>query len=178
MNLRLVGTAICVAILVEACLTLAANSQESAGTATVRIQVRDPGNDRIAGAQVSIAPLAAGTDSTQTADATGTLTVQLPPGSYVLTAAFPGFRKTTKHINVQRGTEQTIEIVLEVGTSSGPIVVETIPTQRAPAGELVVPVHVVVPNPKLLGCSPATCSQLWLDTDAAPDAKYLQADQD
>jgi hypothetical protein len=33
-------------------------------------------------------------------------------------------------------------------------------------------VHVVLPNPKLLGCSPGACSQLWMESDAAPDAKY------
>ena len=31
---------------------------------------------------------------------------------------------------------------------------------------------VVLPNPKLLGCQSATCSQLWLDADASPGAKY------
>jgi hypothetical protein len=33
-------------------------------------------------------------------------------------------------------------------------------------------VHVVLPNPKLLGCESVTCSQLWLNNDAVPDAKY------
>lgn len=33
-------------------------------------------------------------------------------------------------------------------------------------------VHVVLPNPKLLGCESLTCSQLWLNNDAVPDAKY------
>lgn len=34
------------------------------------------------------------------------------------------------------------------------------------------PAVVVLPNPKLLGCQSATCSQLWLGADAAPGAKY------
>ena len=33
-------------------------------------------------------------------------------------------------------------------------------------------VHIVLPNPKLLGCASVTCSQLWLNNDAVPDAKY------
>ena len=33
-------------------------------------------------------------------------------------------------------------------------------------------IHVVLLNPKLLGCESVTCSQLWLNSDAVPDAKY------
>jgi hypothetical protein len=33
-------------------------------------------------------------------------------------------------------------------------------------------VQVVLPNPKLLGCQSAACSQLWLTNDPVPDAKY------
>jgi hypothetical protein len=33
-------------------------------------------------------------------------------------------------------------------------------------------VHVVLPNPKLLGCQSVACSQLWLINDPVPDAKY------
>ena len=33
-------------------------------------------------------------------------------------------------------------------------------------------VHVVLPNPKLLGCQSMACSQLWLINDPVPDAKY------
>ena len=33
-------------------------------------------------------------------------------------------------------------------------------------------VHVVLPNPKLLGCESVACSQLWLINDPVPDAKY------
>jgi hypothetical protein len=33
-------------------------------------------------------------------------------------------------------------------------------------------VHVVLPNPKLLGCSSVTCVQLWLINGPVPDAKY------
>jgi hypothetical protein len=33
-------------------------------------------------------------------------------------------------------------------------------------------IHIVLPNPKLLGCESVTCSQLWLNNDAVPGAKY------
>jgi hypothetical protein len=33
-------------------------------------------------------------------------------------------------------------------------------------------VHVVLPNPELLGCQSGACSQIWLTNDPAPDAKY------
>ena len=33
-------------------------------------------------------------------------------------------------------------------------------------------IHVVLPNPKLMGCESVTCSQLWLNEDGVPDAKY------
>ena len=33
-------------------------------------------------------------------------------------------------------------------------------------------VHVVLPNPKLLGCGSLACTQLWLINDPVPDAKY------
>ena len=33
-------------------------------------------------------------------------------------------------------------------------------------------VHIVLPNPKLLGCEFVNCSQLWLSNDAVPNAKY------
>lgn len=33
-------------------------------------------------------------------------------------------------------------------------------------------IHVVLPNPKLMGCESATCSQLWLNDDGVPAAKY------
>lgn len=33
-------------------------------------------------------------------------------------------------------------------------------------------IHVVLPNPKLMGCESVICSQLWLNNDGLPDAKY------
>ena len=33
-------------------------------------------------------------------------------------------------------------------------------------------VHVVLPNPKLLGCQSVACSQLWLINNPVPNAKY------
>jgi hypothetical protein len=33
-------------------------------------------------------------------------------------------------------------------------------------------VHVVLPNPKLLGCGSLACAQLWLINEPVPDAKY------
>jgi Carboxypeptidase regulatory-like domain len=120
MNRRLAQAAICIALVVEACPAIAADPQQSAGTTTVRIQVEDPGNGHVAGAQILIAPLPAGMDPTQTADENGILSVQLPPGSYDVTAASPGFHKTAKHIDVQTGSDMKIEIVLQVGAYSGP----------------------------------------------------------
>jgi len=136
MNLRVAHAAICIALVVEARPAVVASSHESAGTATVTIEVQDPGNGRVPGAQISVAPLPAGIDSTQTADNTGTLSMQLPPGSYDVTAAFPGFRKTTKHIEVQTGSDQKIEIVLPVGMS-GHVTVESWPA--SPPGEVLAP---------------------------------------
>jgi hypothetical protein len=136
MDLRFALAAVSIALVVEARPVVAANSQESAGTAIVTIEVQDPANGRIPGAQISIAPLPAGMDSTQTADTTGTLSVELPPGGYDVTAAFPGFRKTTEHIDVQTDGNQKIEIVLPVGTSSH-VTVESLPA--APPGEVLAP---------------------------------------
>jgi carboxypeptidase family protein len=136
MNLRLAHAAICVAMVLGACPAVVANPQESARTTAVRIQVQDPGSGRIPGAQISIAPLPAGMDPTQTADQTGTLSLQLPPGSYDVTAAFRGFRKTTKHIDVQQGLDQTIEVVLAVAESGPTVIVESSP--GVPPDEVLV----------------------------------------
>jgi hypothetical protein len=126
MNLCLVRAAFCVAILVEVCPALTANPQDSGGAAPVVIEVQDPGGNRIPGAQVTIAPLPVGLAATLTADEKGTLSVQLPWGSYDVNVTFLGFRKETRHIDVQQATEQTIPITLEVATFGGPasVVVE------------------------------------------------------
>jgi carboxypeptidase family protein len=104
------------------------------------VEVQDPGGGRIPGAQITIVPAPPGTAWTQTADQTGTLAVPLSPGSYEVTAAFPGFRAATERIEVERDRKQPVELTLPVGGSSGPETVATEqPTERAPLGELTAP---------------------------------------
>ena len=141
MSLGLVRVAVCVAVLIAVCPALTANSQDSGGTASIKILIQDRTGGRVPGAQIRIVLPPFGLVATQTTDSSGTVSVQLSPGAYDVNVTSPGFRETTKHLEVQQGTEQTIEIVLEVG-SSGPgrvYVVESLLTEREPAGDLIIP---------------------------------------
>jgi hypothetical protein len=140
MNLCLARVVICAAILIEACPALTANPQDSRGTASIKIRVEDATGGRVPGAQIKIVLPPFGLVATQTTDSTGTVSVHLSPGRYDVNVTSPGFRKATRHMDVQQGMEQTIEIVLDVGGSFDPVVTEQLlTTERAPAGDLIIP---------------------------------------
>ncbi len=93
------------------CLCLAQNS------AVITIEVKDQGQAAIAGAQINVAatsPEQAATEALQT-DQSGTVSLDLPTGTYDLSVKMAGFRSVTKRLVIANTDSQTIAIVLQVG---------------------------------------------------------------
>ena len=100
------------------------------GTSTLQGTARDTSGAAIAGVVVSATNTETNAVRKTVADETGAfLFPAMTPGSYLLEAEKPGFRKTTQRVTIQVSTPLTIEFKLEVGQ-----VTETINvTAEAPA---------------------------------------------
>jgi hypothetical protein len=89
-----------------------------AAAATLQGRVLDPQRQAVAGAQVRVQDQANDRSRETTTDATGSFTLaELPPGSYALTAAAPGFAvHTRKGIALAIGQTYRLDVGLEMGT--------------------------------------------------------------
>jgi len=86
-------------------------------SAVITIEVKDPGEAAIAGAQISVVAISeksAATKVLQT-DNSGTLSLNLPFGTYDVSVKMNAFRPVNKQIVVSNTSSQTIPIVLQVG---------------------------------------------------------------
>jgi len=95
------------------------SAQKPAESASVAVHVTDATGGVIPNATVQIQPLAELLDKNLRTDGSGNLSFQVPLGSYDLTVKATGFRAGTKHIEVQDGIHQTINVTLEVGVGGG-----------------------------------------------------------
>jgi len=90
------------------------------GTTSLRGTVTDPSAAAVSGAKVTLANPERGFTRMATTNATGNYEfLQLQPGGYELTVEMSGFRKAQeKHIQLLVDTPATINLKLEVGTTS------------------------------------------------------------
>ncbi|HEY6126952.1 MAG TPA: carboxypeptidase regulatory-like domain-containing protein [Candidatus Acidoferrum sp.] len=81
--------------------------------------VTDPSGAAIAGANLALKSSATGESFNATTSATGAYQYSLlKPGEYTLTISKDGFNTSTRKINVQLGQNSTVNLTLEVGTTS------------------------------------------------------------
>jgi Carboxypeptidase regulatory-like domain len=94
------------------------------------VRVSDTSGAYIPDANVLFAPLAADSSATPGSasfktDHKGTVTAQLKPGTYTVSASAPGF-KETRYQQVRLDKSLSLAITLQVATYSGPIIVNPV----------------------------------------------------
>lgn len=101
-------------------LALPLGSSAQVITADLVGTVRDRSGSVVPGVQITATSEATGMSRTAVTDGSGNyLITQLQPGSYVLAAEFPGFRRTVQSgVELQVNQRAQIDIVLEVGEVS------------------------------------------------------------
>ncbi|MGB8010130.1 MAG: M28 family peptidase [Terriglobales bacterium] len=121
------STLLLVATLIAICPLLLA--QQTKSTASVTIVVTDPTGAVIPHAQIKLSPEPTAASTWETGG-DGRLSVDLPPGSYQLSASSPHFLTETKHLKVQEGDDQPVFVklrwdgvgtVVEMGHPNGPL---------------------------------------------------------
>lgn len=90
----------------------------------VVLTVKEPGGMAIPKAQVQIDPLPQNTEKSLITDADGKLHLTMPPGDYNVVITFPGFKRATEHLELQRGIRRELVVVLQIAdTCSGGCIV-------------------------------------------------------
>jgi hypothetical protein len=94
----------------------------------VMIQVKDQSGAAVAKAEVRVAPVAEKAPEKMETNDKGELALQLMPGRHALIVSEAGFANFAAQIEVKEGGEaQIVPVVLKIGQSGGPVVVEDTP---------------------------------------------------
>src|SRR5271170_1090104 len=112
MSCRLAGVVLSLGLLFLFASTLSA--QKSADSSSIVVHLTDSSGADIPNATVQIQPARIAPGKNVTTDWSGKLSVDLSPGGYDLTFRSLGFHTETRHIEVQEGTRQILDIVLRV----------------------------------------------------------------
>ncbi len=88
------------------------SAQDSDKPATITIEVKDVTGAFVSNARVQIVPPPNDIGKSLPADQQGRLEIQLPPGTYEVIVASPGFDKSKKRVEVQNTTPQLISFLL------------------------------------------------------------------
>jgi hypothetical protein len=91
------------------------SAQNTGKTAQLGIVVTDKTNAYVAGAQLKICPHAAVLPKSPQTYQSGTLRLNLIPGSYDLFVASPPFKPWYRQIDLREGSNETVTAVLEYG---------------------------------------------------------------
>ena len=121
------------AVLALACLFSAGMQAQNISTAQLNGSVHDQTGAAIPNASITIANAANGSSRTATSDGQGNFQIlQLPPGTYTVTATAPGFNTyVSKNVVLTTGEQAQLPISLAVGStqivtvSSGADIIET-----------------------------------------------------
>lgn len=90
----------------------------------VLLTVKEPGGMVIPKAQVQIDPLPQNTEKSLITDEDGKVHLTIPPGDYNVVIMFPGFKRATEHLELQRGGRRELVVVLQIAdTCSGGCIV-------------------------------------------------------
>ena len=111
---------------------------------TITVQVRDPSGLPISGATVSLALPSGHQTTTGHTHAAGSVTFNVPGGSYLLSVTAPGFAPHQRELTLPTGETAELAIELQLGsvateievlaTSPAQIAIEEIPTGRLQSG--------------------------------------------
>jgi len=116
------------------CALAASQGQADAKTGSLEIDVVDPSGAAIARAEIQIQLRPQGPVQKFSADQSGKLSVDLQPGGYDVLVSSPGFRQEAREVTLEEASRQELSVTLEVGSYSGPRVIETTP---GPLPELI-----------------------------------------
>jgi hypothetical protein len=153
-------------------------------------RITDPAGAAIPGAAVKLRPIAGTADRNSTSDPKGQFNVAgLEPGRYELQVAAPGFRQTTKQVDIQPNQMARADSTLSIGSVSESVVVtaETAqvrtsgsakdqsavqplatrkPIQAQPAGIMVPTTGIALPSKLPVGTT-VVSGKLMIKTDSA-----------
>lgn len=132
---RIVAVVFCFAI---ALVTAHAQSNY----AVVRGSILDPQHRPIAGAHIVITASGTGAAREVVSNATGLYEIAgLQPGAYKLAVDSPGFKQSTRAIDLEVGQQATLDLHLQIGSDTQTVTVATsgelLKTQDASVGEVV-----------------------------------------
>jgi iron complex outermembrane recepter protein len=108
--------------------------------------VRDATNAGIPGATVAATSPSTRDDRTATTSADGRYSLALPPGTYTVTIALPGFRRTTQSVDITAGGSRQLDTMLEAALTEEVTVTATKRVQTL----LDVPFSVAAPTERIL----------------------------
>jgi Carboxypeptidase regulatory-like domain len=100
--------------------SLAFPARQDSERSDVVLTVKEPGGMPIPKAQVQIVPLPPNTKKSLMTDADGKLHLTMPPGDYDLVVTFPGFKRATEHLELQRRVSRAVDVVLQIGDMCPP----------------------------------------------------------
>jgi hypothetical protein len=111
--------------------SLASGQQNDEMPVPVSIRVVDPAKCPVPGARVTIVGSSQSLKLSQVTNSSGLLPVVLRPDSYDITVTGRGFAKTVAHLQLQKNSSPSFEIKMWVGSSSGPEVTASGPSDKA-----------------------------------------------
>lgn len=121
MQCRLIPLLFCLLLLAPNLSAQASQAERTPATGSITLTVTDVTGGIVPNAEVEIDPSPKSLPNLKTNEG-GMLSLDLPPGMYVLTVKSPGFHTETKHVHVDAGSRETISIALSPGFYSGPAV--------------------------------------------------------
>jgi Carboxypeptidase regulatory-like domain len=87
-------------------------------------RITEPLGALVAGARITIVGRSSHTTVVKTSNAKGEYAADLDPDTYDVTVAAPGFKPTTRHTGVVRGSRSYMDFVLYPGPTGNPIVIQ------------------------------------------------------
>ena len=122
---------VCLAALLSALFSAAVAFGQNA---SVSGTVTDPSGAQVAGASITAANNDTGVVSPSITNRAGVYGIpELPPGTYTLTAAQPGFRKAVvANVILEVGSQLSLNIGLEIGQTSETVEVQATATEVTP----------------------------------------------